>query len=580
VWDDDSGGNELWWEEFPALLLLDGYYTVTLGETDPLDWATGTGDRHLEIAVGGVALSPRQQLVSVPFALTAQNVVGDITPSSIWVNGQQIVNSQGVWVGPGAAGGGGGFDAETLDDLDSTDFVTKDELELELTGLDADTLDTLHASKFLRTDQNTGTSGALSAARFDIGVGDIQGGGRAWMNLGLRVGKTSDNAYFGMKDEGNNDVDTVVAWGDDDGDDLRFIFARSGGALEGEEFLRVTSAGKVGIGTNAPAELLEVSGTARVTLLSTPKLKLDKLLSPTADCDAAAEGSLRYNASAKVLEFCNGATWSSVRSGGSGGPGEVPDPGTLCDGLVANWRLDEAAGAIQAADVMGTHHGTLVNNPAWTVGKVGGAISFNGSGYVNVPDNNALDPRLGNFSVAAWIRIAVGQKGQRRIVAHGSHGWGGYDGWSLMQSGAWAGTANGSVALIFAADGKGEYMIATPSAMDDGQWHHYVVTFQRNGFVELYVDGLKLAAPSYGVGGGAAWNAGIAGNIAHLASEDLNCPCGLGMGASIQNGGPCTGPSEGFTGLLDEVAYYNRLLTAGEVAALYNNGAGRQTCVP
>jgi hypothetical protein len=34
-------------------------------------------------------------------------------------------------------------------------------------------------------------------------------------------------------------------------------------------------------------------------------------------CNAASEGSLRYNSTSKTLEFCNGTTWSTAGSGGS-----------------------------------------------------------------------------------------------------------------------------------------------------------------------------------------------------------------------------------------------------------------------
>ncbi len=521
-----------------------------------------------------------------------------------------VIDAQGNWTGlepPGGGGGGGGggfdtgeevlaalilvdgdtsgLDADSLDGLDSSAFVTTGDEILALLApvagsgseLDADRLDGLHASRFMRVDANTGTTGSLSAGRFDVNPGGISGGGRGWMNLGLRVGHTSDNAYFGMLHEGDNNVDTVVAWGDDLGDDLRFIFARSGGPAEGEELLRVTSEGLVGVGTAAPSHRLQVDGSARATTVSASTLQLDGQVDPPPDCAAAEEGTLRYNSTAHELQYCNGTTWTAAAAGGGGGGGGTPSC-EVCDGAVSNWRLDDQGFA--ATDEIGSNNGSLVNNPIWRLGKLDGAVNFSGNNYIRIPDHNSLEPRQGSFSISAWIRIMPGQRGQRRIVAHGSHGGGGYDGWSLMQWCAWGGVPCGGMGLIFAArNGGGEYLIGTCFSVDDGNWHHYVATADRQGSLLLYVDGVRLGAPCYGAVGGAAWAGGVPGAISHLAGEDIDCNSDLCLGVSCQAGGR-PGLSEYFVGDLDEVGYFNRVLSGADVEQLYNDGTGCQTCTP
>ncbi|MBM4319549.1 MAG: hypothetical protein FJ125_06230 [Deltaproteobacteria bacterium] len=125
------------------------------------------------------------------------------------------------------------------------------------------------------------------------------------MDRGLRIGGGgSDHAYFGMKVEGADSADTVVAWGDDAGDDLRFIFTSASDPAGGTEYLRVTSAGKVGIGTTAPGAKLEVNGE-----ILAQGLRLAKVADPPADCAAAKEGSLRYNSTSHKMELCNGTSW-------------------------------------------------------------------------------------------------------------------------------------------------------------------------------------------------------------------------------------------------------------------------------
>lgn|GEM_PF-5896836 len=99
------------WSEEQSLSLDDGYFSARLGTTTPIDLSVFDGQGlYLGVSVGDDAeMTPRQPLVSVPFALVSNNVVGDITPTSVSVGGQQVIDSEGQWVGPssglvGAAG--------------------------------------------------------------------------------------------------------------------------------------------------------------------------------------------------------------------------------------------------------------------------------------------------------------------------------------------------------------------------------------------------------------------------------------------------------------------------------------------
>jgi hypothetical protein len=60
------------------------------------------------------------------------------------------------------------------------------------------------------------------------------------------------------------------------------------------------------------------------------------------------------------------------------------------NGLVAGYRFSEGSG-IAAADPSGNgNNGTLVLAPAWTVGQYGGALAFDGVGYVNLGNTPSL----------------------------------------------------------------------------------------------------------------------------------------------------------------------------------------------
>lgn len=75
VFDAETGGTELWGEA-KDLAVADGVVTTALGDTVAIDTGTlftGLVALYLEVAVDGVALSPRMALQSVPFALRAQS---------------------------------------------------------------------------------------------------------------------------------------------------------------------------------------------------------------------------------------------------------------------------------------------------------------------------------------------------------------------------------------------------------------------------------------------------------------------------------------------------------------------------
>ena len=71
LYDAATGGNQVWTESFQTEFDR-GYYSVELGNLTPLDDVLfGNGALWLELTIDGEVLSPRQEVVSVPFALRA-----------------------------------------------------------------------------------------------------------------------------------------------------------------------------------------------------------------------------------------------------------------------------------------------------------------------------------------------------------------------------------------------------------------------------------------------------------------------------------------------------------------------------
>jgi hypothetical protein len=70
IFDADAGGTELWSETQPVTADTSGVFSAILGSADSID-AGFDGPRWLEIEVDGEILTPRRELVSVPYAFQA-----------------------------------------------------------------------------------------------------------------------------------------------------------------------------------------------------------------------------------------------------------------------------------------------------------------------------------------------------------------------------------------------------------------------------------------------------------------------------------------------------------------------------
>lgn len=97
IYDDPSAGTALWTES-QAITLDEGFFSTRLGEGTafPAEMFDGS-PLYLGVKVGADAeMTPRQVMASVPYAHTAQNVNGAITPASVTVNGIEVVTAAGA----------------------------------------------------------------------------------------------------------------------------------------------------------------------------------------------------------------------------------------------------------------------------------------------------------------------------------------------------------------------------------------------------------------------------------------------------------------------------------------------------
>ena len=214
----------------------------------------------------------------------------------------------------------------------------------------------------------------------------------------------------------------------------------------------------------------------------------------------------------------------------------------------AHWKFDEATGNSAIDSATNGHTGTIVG-ALRVPGRMDGALSFDGtSDYVFASDAQSggttgvgLDGGIRDWSVAAWVNTTASGM---VVTKMGFIGGANPDGWGMSVSG------NGTVGAVLHKSGGGTVNIfaGDGATVDNGQWHHIAVVFNRAGNMVRYVNG----APT-----------GTQNSLASLAGQPLDNTKQLRIGARDQSGDEIF-----FNGLIDDVRVYARALSGEEIATL------------
>ncbi len=105
IYSVSAGGAALWTETHPAVQVRNGLFKVELGSRNafPVN-LFDSGDLYVGVTVGTDSeMVPRTKLTSAAYAQLAKNAVDvknrDINPRSVTVNGVQVIDQNGNWVG-------------------------------------------------------------------------------------------------------------------------------------------------------------------------------------------------------------------------------------------------------------------------------------------------------------------------------------------------------------------------------------------------------------------------------------------------------------------------------------------------
>ncbi|MHC4228250.1 MAG: LamG domain-containing protein [Planctomycetota bacterium] len=201
--------------------------------------------------------------------------------------------------------------------------------------------------------------------------------------------------------------------------------------------------------------------------------------------------------------------------------------------LVAHWRFDETSGAT-AFDASGNgHDGTIMGDPQWVPGKLGGALEFDGSGdYVDCGSSPDFEIAV-NITIACWIKVDVFDKTWQAIITTSDSSW------RVHRS-------SSSNNIAWGSSGLSPTDLTGTTDVSTGEWFHVAAVY--NGAQKLlYING-NLDASSDSTG--------------NISVSSMPVYIGENSGAT----------GRFWDGLIDDVRIYKRALAETELLGVMSGG--------
>jgi hypothetical protein len=209
------------------------------------------------------------------------------------------------------------------------------------------------------------------------------------------------------------------------------------------------------------------------------------------------------------------------------------------------WTFDDGAGTTVTDSSTNANHGVVTGNAAWTTGRLGGALSFDGTDdYVTVPIGSIISG-LTDTTITTWANFSNAGGAWQRLWDFGS----GSGNSPYMFLCARVNTG-GVIRFAIRTATIGEQVVNTPNKLPSG-WHNVTVVMDSVDMMSrVYVDGEMVAS-----------------GATLLLPKDL--------GATTQNWfGKSQWPDALYQGDLDDIRIYNRVLTQDEIKNVMAGGIG------
>jgi hypothetical protein len=197
----------------------------------------------------------------------------------------------------------------------------------------------------------------------------------------------------------------------------------------------------------------------------------------------------------------------------------------------------------------------------YTNGEVGQAFIFDGvSGYVKIPNSASLDAPS-QLTIDFWMNVDPAQPMGTKVAGLVTSDFYGFE----------IGTAESKLGIqFFVSTDAGGHFVSTAdlngsgAVFPAGEWHHIAGVYDGTK-VQLYLDGQALgnATPVTG-----QVSQMLANSFVAIGSSDGRTACGTCFGVRR------------FKGMIDEVDYFNRALSATEIAEIYAAGVSGKCLAP
>ena len=215
-------------------------------------------------------------------------------------------------------------------------------------------------------------------------------------------------------------------------------------------------------------------------------------------------------------------------------------------GLVGYWSFDEGSGTVaEDFSPANANTGTLTNSPTWVDGKVGKALSFDGTDdWVNIGNSSSLNAST-DYTISMWVYNSAGSDTYPTLLNRATQATNNGFFWIYT-----TGTNEADLNFQY-ADGTNFVSTTFSSALTTNTWQHIVFTFDNaSKALKLYINGSQFSTTRTLTGS--------------LPIDDGTLYLGTYNG---------TATNYSFLGYLDEVRIYTSALSAGGVTNLYQSSA-------
>jgi hypothetical protein len=195
-------------------------------------------------------------------------------------------------------------------------------------------------------------------------------------------------------------------------------------------------------------------------------------------------------------------------------------------------------------------NGTNVGGVTFTTGKVGNALTFNGSNYVTLPDNS-LNSLTGDFSISTWVNFTT-LSGAKDILSSFTSFDGNYYGFELYTNGTGLkfSTFNGTTTYLL------NDLLSTGTTLSTNTWYNIVITRKASTGTKMYINGTLN-------------NSNTSTQNPVYTTTNYATIGGSNFGASYVNLA-ASGTK------IDALSIWQKELTESEVVSIYNGGSGAE----